>query len=112
MVETLGLLIVEVAVAEVEGAAGFRDGDFFDAAFGDNLDVLGFFMVDDFVEAAVLADASEFFEGGSVFERRVLRVRLGSGLAVSSATTASIRSVPVVRAVASCVSNASTKAIS
>jgi hypothetical protein len=34
---------------------------------------------DDFVEAAVLADVGEFFEGGLVVERRVLRIRHRSG---------------------------------
>ena len=69
LIEALRFLIVEVAVAEVEGAAGLGERDFLVAALADDLDVLELLVVDDFVEAAVLADAGEFFERGFVVER-------------------------------------------
>jgi hypothetical protein len=47
-------------VAYVEGTAEFRDGDLLGATFPDDLDVLELLVVDDFVEAAVHADAREF----------------------------------------------------
>jgi hypothetical protein len=61
LVETLRFLVIEFAVAKVEGAAWFGEGNFFATTFTDDMNLLVVLVVDDFVEAAVLADASKFF---------------------------------------------------
>jgi hypothetical protein len=69
LVETLRLLVVESAIAEVEGAAGLGERDLLVTAFTDDLDGLELLIVDDFVEAAILTDPGKFFESG--FGRRM-----------------------------------------
>jgi hypothetical protein len=61
LIEPLGFWIVEIAVAEVKSAARLGERDFLVAAFADDLGVLELLIVDHLVEAAVLADADDFF---------------------------------------------------
>src|SRR5262249_52635241 len=71
LVEPPGFLIVEVAVTEVEGTAGLGEWNLLLAAFANDLNVLELLIVDDLVEAPVLADAREFLESGFMIKGRL-----------------------------------------
>ena len=80
LIEPPGFLVVEIAVAEVEGSAGPGRRDFIRAAFADGLYGRELLIVDDRVEAAVLAEAGKLFEGGFVIERSLWTTRHRSDL--------------------------------
>jgi hypothetical protein len=61
-------LIVEPAVAEVEGAARLGKWNLVVATFADDPNLIELLIVDNVVETAVLTDAGEFFESGFVVE--------------------------------------------
>src|ERR1019366_6647323 len=79
LIEPLGLLVVQCMVAEVKCTARLCERNFLLAAFTDDLDVFVLLVVDDLVKAAVLADSSQFLEGGFVIKSgfAVVRHRLG-----------------------------------
>jgi hypothetical protein len=60
----LRLLHIDSPVAKVKRSTGLGEGDFFVTPTADDLNVLVVFVIYDFVEARILADACELLDAG------------------------------------------------
>jgi hypothetical protein len=64
LIEALGFLIVEVAIAKIEGPAVFRKGYLHVSTFANDLNIFTSFIVNNLIKSTVFTDSSELFDGG------------------------------------------------